>query len=220
MQVQTLAIHGYHGELVPNTFLRQEREARHLAVLFPGLNYNAFMPLLYYPQRLLSNLGADVLRVETTYNRLPKYATASQEEQDRWLQADSLAAFKLAFSQRSYEAVTLLGKSIGTLAVSHLINTLPRLPNLQCIWLTPLLRLEALCQRITKVKHRALFIIGSADPQYDPVRLEELRLSTGGETIVAQDGEHSLEVRGDLPASLRLLAQVMEGIQRFLTAER
>ena len=49
----TLDIRGYRGR-VPNTFIQQEQEARHLAIIYPGLAYNASMPLLYYPARLLT----------------------------------------------------------------------------------------------------------------------------------------------------------------------
>lgn len=213
---ETLNIRGYRNEPVANTFLRQKRETRHLAVLFPGLGYTAHMPVLYYPGQLLVERGADVLRVEYTYIRLPDYQASSGEERARRLYADVSAALDLALAQREYGQVTLIGKSIGTRAVGHLLSTRTQLPGLQCIWLTPLLRDPALRAQIKQVRHRALFVIGTADPQYDAGALAEVRQATGGDGLVIDGADHGLEIDGDVVQSIRVMQQVVEGIQRFL----
>ena len=213
---ETLNIVGYRHEAVPNTFFRQKGETRHVAILFPGLGYTAHMPVVYYPGRLLAARGADVLRVEYTYNRRPDFQALPDEEQDRWFHADVTAACDAALAQRSYEQVTLVGKSIGTLAIGYLLTTQPRLPRPQCVWLTPLLRNERLRAQIKQVRHRALFVIGTADPQYDPAKLAEVQQATEGDRIVIEGADHSLEIAGDIVQSIRALGRIMEGIQKFL----
>lgn len=214
--VETLNILGYRNEAVANTFFRQKHETRHVAILLPGLGYTAHMPIMYYPGRLLVARGADVLRVEYTYSRRPDFQALSDEGQDRWFHADVLAAYDAALAQRDYERLTLVGKSIGTLAIGYLLTTKAQLPQPQCVWLTPLLKNEQLRAQIKQVKHRALFVIGTADPEYDQARLAEVRQATSGESIVIDDADHNLEIAGDVAQSIRAIQQVIDGIQKFL----
>ena len=214
--ITALKIVGCRNEAVPNTFFQQDGETRHLAILFPGYGYTAHMPAVYYPGRLLLTRGADVLSVEYTYGRRPEFQSLPDEERIRWLQADAAAACNAALAQREYERVTLVGKSIGTLAVAHLLTTEGRLRSPQCIWLTPLLRNARLRAQIKQAPHRALFVIGTADPQYDAARLAELQQATAGEVLVIEGADHSLEITGDVLASLHALEQVMEAMGEFV----
>lgn len=123
----TLDINGYRGEPVPNTFLRQAEEARRLGIVLPGWGYSADRPVLYYPGLVLLDRGADLLRVEYQYVRRPEYLAAEAEERERWLVDDVTAALEAGLAQRAYDEVTLVGKSIGTLAMGHLVAADARL---------------------------------------------------------------------------------------------
>src|SRR5439155_18580695 len=140
----------------------------------------------------------DVLGVEYTYGRQPRFQALPDVEQDQWFRADVSAVFDAALAQRNYERVTLVGKSIGTLAVGDLLTTKTRLPRPECVWLTPLLGNERLCAQIKQVRHRALFVIGTSDPEYDQAKLAEMERATGGESIIIDGADHSLEIGGDV----------------------
>lgn len=214
--IETLNIVGYRNQTVPNTFFRQGNETAHVAILFPGLGYTAHMPAVFYPGRLLVARGADVLSVEYTYNKIPDFQALADEEQDRWFYADVTAACDVALSQRRYEQVTLVGKSIGALAIGHLLTSGRRLPRVQCIWLTPLLRNERLIDQIKRVKHHALFVIGTADRSFDSAKLAEVQQATAGEVVIIEGADHGLEIAGDVIQSLRALEGVVEKMQKFL----
>lgn len=214
--LETLNIAGYRNGAIPNTFFRQERETRHVAILFPGAGYTAHMPVVYYPGRLLVAQGADVLRVEYAYNKRPDFQALSDAEQYRWLYTDVSAAYDAALSQRDYARVTLVGKSIGTLAMGHLLTSGKPLPEVQCVWLTPLLRNEELIRQIKQVKHRALFVIGTADRVYDATKLAEVQQATAGDALVIEGADHSLEIVGDVLQSVRALLEIMQRMQKFL----
>jgi hypothetical protein len=216
ISVSTLDIKGYQHQAVPNTFMRQDRETSHLAILFPGMGYAASMPVLYYPGRILVGQGADLLGLEYDYKR-SSFQALSDEEQDRWFFADISAACDTGLAQRSYEQVTVLGKSIGTLAMGHLLTTEPRLQEARWIWLTPLLRNERLRDQIKQIKHRALFVIGSADGHYDLGLLAEVERATGGDSLVIGGANHSLEIEHDIMQTIHALERVLEAIKRFLT---
>lgn len=213
----TLQISGYQGEPVPNTFFQHQDTTDHIAIFLPGVRYTCHMPLLYYPTRLFLFMGADALWVEYAYDQRADFRALAEVERERWFITDVTAACHTALTQRPYRQVTLVGKSLGTLAMGHLLTADPQLAGAQAIWLTPLLRNERLRAQIRLCKARSLFVIGSADAHYDPASLAEVQAATGGETVVVDGANHSLEIEGDVWQSLQALEQVLRAIQAFLT---
>jgi hypothetical protein len=100
--------------------------------------------------------------------------------------------------------------------MGHLITSIPHLSRLQCLWLTPLFKNEHLLSQIKQVKHKALFVAGTADPYYDKANLEDLLNTTGGESIIIEGADHSLEIDGDAMKSLESLELVMKGVMKFI----
>lgn len=213
--ITSLAISGYRGQPVPNSLLRQDGETDHLALLFPGIRYTVDMPLLHYSGRVLVGSGADVLRVEYAYGWREDFAAASEDESGRWIATDARGAAEATLAQRAYRRVTLVGKSIGTLAMGHLL-ALPALQQAVCVWLTPLLQYEGLRAQIKRGKQRSLFVIGTADRGYDPVTLSEAVEATGGQSLVVEGADHSLELPGNIARSLDVLKQVIQAVEAFV----
>jgi len=212
----TLDIRGYCGQAVPNTFFVQDSETHHLAVVFPGLGYTAHMPVLYYPRRLLLERGADALLVEYDYRGREDFRTPRDPERDHWFFDDVAAACRAGLAQRSYSGVTLVGKSLGTLAMGYLLTEDARLSQARCVWLTPLLRDDRLRAQLKRARGHSLFVIGTADSHYDPAYLEEVRLASGGDSVVIEGADHSLEIEGDTVGSIRAVEQIVRAMQRFL----
>ena len=216
MQIKHLNIQGYGDLGVPNTFFEQDSvESRKLAVIFPGLGYGAFMPVLYYPGLVMRSAGADVLHVEYNYNS-PVFQALSSMEQYQRIAHDCTAAYRAAEAQHAYSYFTLIGKSLGTLALGHLLATGPTLRHADWIWLTPLLRNQALRQQICSVPHHALFVIGTADQHYDAGLLAEIEQAVGGESLVVEGANHSLEIPGNPLASIQIMQQVIQKIEAFV----
>jgi len=212
----TLDIRGHRGQAVPNTFFAQDSETQHLAVVFPGLGYTAHMPVLYYPRRLLLERGADALLVEYDYRGREDFRMPRDRERDGWFFDDVAAACAAGLGQRPYSGVTLVGKSLGTLAMGYLLTEDARLSRARCIWLTPLLRDDRLRAQMRQARGHSLFVIGTADSHYDPAYLEEVQLAPGGESVVIQGADHSLEIEGDTVGSIRAVEQTVRVMQRFL----
>lgn len=213
---KSLDISDYHGEPLSNTFMRQEQATRQLGVVLPGQGYTAHMPVLYYPTGLLANRGADVLCVEYDYYRKPAFGRASGIERSRWLFADAAAALEAGLAQRPYERIVLVGKSLGTLAMGHLITTDIRLAQSPCIWLTPLVRNETLRRQIAQAKPRSFFVSGTADPHYDPAGFAEIVEVTRGQSLVIESANHSLEIANNISESLRAMERVVQAVETFL----
>jgi predicted alpha/beta-hydrolase family hydrolase len=212
----TLTIQGYRDEPVPNRLLRPEGAIDHLAVLLPGFGYTLDMPLFYYAENLVQERGWDVLRVEYAYNTRPEFQTLPEPERDRWLLADTTAAWRAGLGQRTYERVVLIGKSLGTLAMGHLLTMGDLPPAIGAVWLTPLLTKERLRQQISRYGGPSLFVIGTADPHFDPVVLEQMQVATTGEAVVVKNADHGMDIAGDPIASVRAVERVVEALGRFL----
>lgn len=213
---RALPIVGYGGEPVPNEFLRQEGGADHLALLLPGFAYTCDMPLFYHAENVLLDAGIDVLRVEYGYHRRPDVVAASEEEQRRRLFADVAAAWRAGTAQRPYATVTLIGKSLGTLAMGHLLAELPTTMGVCAVWLTPLLRDDDLRGRMRRFPGPSLVAIGTADPHHDAALLDELGGSPGCEAVVVGGADHSLDVPGDPVGSVRAVERVVAALVAFV----
>jgi predicted alpha/beta hydrolase family esterase len=212
---QKLDIRGYQQEPVPHTFFQQNEGSRHVAIVFAGQNNNCQHPTLYYPTRELLLRGADTLLVD--YCLRPAFSTFSAEEIKVCIGADTIAAYQALFREHTYQQVTLIGKSLGTLAMGHLLMAFPEMPQVQAIWLTPLLKRAELRTQIQQAHPRSLFVIGTEDSHYDVQILTELQNITQGETLAIEGVGHLLETSGGTIPSLQVMEQIMHIIQVFLS---
>jgi hypothetical protein len=203
-----IAIRGYQNRPVPNTFLRQDGESSHLAILFPGYAYRADMPLFYYPTVMLIEAGTDVLVLEPDYFKQPGY-------RQEWLAADAVESFREGAKQRPYQTLTLIGKSLGTLSIAHLLETASP-ENPRCIWLTPLLGDETVKRRLLDAENESLCVIGTKDRFYDEGLLAEIGSRANVRNLIVPNADHDLELPGDMEGSLHILLEVMKGIRSFL----
>lgn len=215
--ITSVKIAGYEQAPVPNTFFQQDGPTDHLALIFPGYGYTPDMPALYYPMALLRDLGADVLQVRYDYQHDPHFRRASDAERQERLLADVTSACEAGLAQRTYQRLTLVGKSLGTGAMAHALAVDARLARARCIWLTPILRDDALRATIRQFKPRSFFAIGTADPLYDAALLDEMCRATGGDALVADGADHILEVPGDIEGSLAIMRNLTQRLRAFLS---
>ncbi len=211
-----LNIRGFGGEAVPNRFLRPDNAIDALAVLLPGFGYTLDMPLFYYTENLLLERGWDVLRVEYAYHRLPDAEISPQAKMVERLYADTMAAWRAGLDQRHHGRVALVGKSLGTLAMGHLLTAENPPPRVSAVWLTPLLSVARLREQIAQFGGPSLFVIGTADEEYDPATLDSMVEATNGEAVVIEGAEHGMDITGDPVASVRSVEQVVTSLSRFL----
>jgi len=206
------------GRPLPHTFHRRDGEADALALLFPGFGYRATMPLLHYTERSLLWRGLDVLRLDLAYDTDPAFEAAAPSARRAWLRRDAERAARAAISQRAYRRHVLVGKSLGTLALADLVEETFVDDPPTCIWLTPLLGNEGLRRAVLQRRPPSLFAIGTADALYDEAVLQELTSATDGRAVVLEGADHSLEIAGDVRASLDALRTYGGGLEAFLDA--
>jgi predicted alpha/beta-hydrolase family hydrolase len=216
--IKTLEIRGYGDEPVPNTFYEQEESTLEGALLLPGMGYTSHMPLLYYPARIMLSLGVDVLGLEYGYSRRKDFMGLAGEERKKWLLTDVTNACRTMFKRGSYQKITLIGKSLGTRAMGHLLATEDQLRDANAIWLTPVLRSESLCRQIKEWGRRSLIVMGTVDPHYNQALLDEIQGATDSEILIIEGADHSLEIGGNVLQSLEAMQRVVRAIQAFVTS--
>ena len=215
-EVEQLDIKGYSGKLLKNKLFRQSDETRKIALVFPGLAYNSTMPLLHYSVQSILVSGINVLTVDYDYSNNPKFLKQSLRNRSDWLTGDVEAALKFVTKEENQKVVCLTGKSLGTLALGHLLETHENLRDAKTIWLTPLIKNPELMEQMLSYMKDAIMVIGTSDSQYDIEIIDRLNANTLLGGIVVDGADHSLEIQGDVTKSLRVLMQIVTIIQQFL----
>jgi hypothetical protein len=208
---------GPSGKPVPNSFTTAAEPGKHLAVCLPGRGSRATMPVLYYPMRLLAERGADILTVDYTYDLEPEFQRLSDAEADARIEWDVRAVLNPALSQHRYPEITLVGKSLGTVAMTLILPDDARLATARAVWLTPLVHNDAFFARMLRCRQRGIAVIGTADLYYEACRTRHDRLGEQGLRVVELPGaDHMLETKGDVHGTVSLQAKVLQELGRFL----
>jgi hypothetical protein len=76
----------------------------------------------------------------------------------------------------------------------------------------------ALCEQIERGGRASLFVIGTADPEYDSAALDRLTKATGGTAVVVDGADHGLDIPGDPVASVEGLERVVAALTRFFNS--
>ena len=213
----TLSIAGYEGQPVPNTFIRQRDATSHAAIILPGLGYTAQMPLLFYVSEMLLTQNADVLQVN--YNYIDAFRGLDNATQHQWLAADSDATYRALIAQRSYTHLTVIGKSLGTLAMAHLFTTHTFPVHTTALWLTPVLTNAAVREQIASFASPSLLAIGTADSYYDPGTLAKIGETPTRKFLIVEGADHGMNVGDDVIQSIQALETTMRAIRTFLDSK-
>jgi hypothetical protein len=211
-----LTIKGYNGRSLKNTLFRHPTETHKAAIVFPGLAYNSQMPLLHYSIKTIIDSGLNVLTVDYDYSNNPEFLKQSQKTRSDWLIEDVEASLRAITEEENQEVVCLVGKSLGTLALGHLLEKHEDLRDAKTIWLTPLIKNPELLEQMLAYMKDAILVIGAKDPHFDRDIIERLNATTQLGGIIIEEANHSLEIEGDVTKSLRVLMQIVSVLQQFL----
>jgi hypothetical protein len=214
---ERIDIKGYDGKPLKTRFYRQSNQTNNIALVFPGLAYNSTMPLLHYSIQAILATGINALSVDYDYSNNPGFLKKSIRARSDWLIGDVEAALEFVIKEEKQDVVCLAGKSLGTLALGHLLETREKLRDAKTIWLTPLIKNPDLMEQMLSYMNDAIMVIGTNDSHYDSNIIDRLNANTQLGGIVIDGANHSLEIEGDVTKSLRVLMQIVTIIQQFLT---
>jgi len=168
-----------------------------LAVLLPGRNYPATMPLLTFAGEAAAQRR---WRVRAVSWRAPETDGIAMID---WVGSQLMEAVG-TFDGR----VLVIGKSLGTCSAKY-----ASLHSYDAIWLTPLLHLTDVVDAMTHNSGRQLLIGGSRDPAWD----RNVAHTVGGDVIEIEGGDHGMFTH-DAVRSAELHVEVTRAIDQWLQA--
>lgn len=216
LHISELDFPGYKAQPTLGTFFQHETPAEHLAVIFPGYGYTCDRSLLHYTMQMLLAQGADVLQVRYEFSNKPGFWQSGEQTRALWFGTDALAAMRRVQEKGTYSQITMVGKSLGTVAVGHVATILPHIANLRGVMFTPLLKNPGLVQQIKAFNGELMLVVGTGDSLHDPAALEEICAARKVDVVEVEGGDHSLENKEDVLESLETLKRMMQRVKGFL----
>lgn len=197
------------SKMIPFNLIEQKEETTNLLIVLPGAGYTTQAPLLRFTTGIYYNKGFDVLHINYTFGR-QRLSDLSEEDFTKNIQL----VIDHAIKNKKYHNYYIVAKSIGTLALSYLLNQ-PMFKDAKVIWLTPLLQREVVYTEMVHSNHEGLCIIGDKDPCFIAERFESLTENPNLICKVVDGGNHSLELDEDPIKSIEILKSVMIDISEF-----
>lgn len=213
MELKSGEIKGFKGNIIHYLLIRQEEPRAQLAVVLPGAGYTAQAPLLHFATDIYLQQGYDVLTVNYRYNDA-FYDDFTMEEISDAIRSDVAASIDQVLAEYSYEEFSLIGKSLGTIAMASELKR-PIFCDAKAIWLTPLIQRPDVFDAMHTLPNQALGFIGDEDPVYDEERFTPLKSNPQLALRLVPGADHSLKLPGQTLASIELLKEIMSEIEKF-----
>ncbi|MGS2778602.1 alpha/beta hydrolase [Robertmurraya sp. GLU-23] len=195
--------------MISFSLIEQKEESNNLVIILPGAGYTTQAPLLRFTTGIFYNKGFDVLHINYTFNR-QELSVLSEEDFTR----DVQHVIDHAIKDKNYSNFYVVAKSIGTVALSYLLDH-TMFKEAKVVWLTPLLQRDDVFHALVNSNHKGLCIIGDKDHCFIVERFEKLKDNPNLSFKVVEGGNHSLELDEDPIKSIELLKSVMIDISEF-----
>ncbi len=184
----------------------------HLAILLPGRGYGPLGPALRLPRLAVEQAGAEVLEIQ--YPFVP-----AGDDPGEWADLYRSVAEQVdtALSLTRPAQVTFIAKSLGTVVLASLPGERLLLPLVRAIWLTPIFGLESVRLGAIAKGWPSLLVAGEADQLHAPEHHDAVADALLAESLVLPRADHSLEVPGDVMATLDGLRALSEKVLAFAT---
>lgn len=191
---------------LPHDYTTQPMPSNKLMILLPGKGYIAESPLMRYMGQIGYQNGYDTLHIRYAIHRIQvddwfsRFHDIHADTQDGVLQVMS----------NKYDTVCVVAKSLGTVIAVQLLAQLTA-QNISALMLTPI---QDAMEMIGDV--RALGIIGTADPAYEP---DMIQTSATRSWQVYDDLNHSLEYKAEWAKSVKILPDILHHCEAFIRGD-
>ncbi|MHB1630055.1 MAG: alpha/beta fold hydrolase [Bacilli bacterium] len=193
-------------------FAKRAGGSEALAILLPGQGYSLDAPLLHYAKLGALEAGCDVLGVE--YGFQSNRSAIAPHDFSAVVDEVSDALERLVPQDR-YRRCVLVGKSMGTAILCEVSGRLT-FPVKNHVFLTPLRSAVSFIRQT----ENALVIVGDRDPFFFAADVEQISGVSNVALEVVAGGDHSLEIEGDMTASLHSLHRVAHLCKTFYDSMR
>jgi hypothetical protein len=201
---------------IPYTLLQNEKRSDTLCVMLPGLGYATQRPLFHYATGLFLENGIDVFLVNYTYKQNQAFLALDNEAQARWMKNDIDSVIDSILPQHAYSQFILLSKSIDSIPMAHLVTSNALMKEAPLVWLTPLLPRTDVKEAMLSHSGPSLSVISKKDHFFRADVWSELEQNPRMETVLFEEGDHSLELANRVLETMHLHQEVMKAIERFI----
>jgi hypothetical protein len=205
---------------IPYTLIRSEEAIKSICIMLPGLGYTTQRPLFHYGTSLCLNNHVDVLHINYNFGKNGHFGTLSKEEQIHWMYEDVKSVVEEVLGGTNYDQCFLLSKSIGSIPMAMEWTHKNFIRNMIGIWLTPLLKDDNVYKTLLTTKLPSLCVIGDQDDHFIEERVTALKNNEFIRTISVPNADHSLEIQGDVSASIDAVKTVTEAVEEFIVKHK
>ncbi|CAN5598931.1 hypothetical protein BH10ACT2_BH10ACT2_00770 [soil metagenome] len=183
-----------------------------LIVVLPGGGYGPLAPALRFPILACQQIGngetIEIAYLETSEDdpiptRLQTVTTAVSEQ------------VSAALERSTATDVVVIAKSLGTRLLAAIASSLPQDRRISAVWLTPLFGVDDVCSAAARSGLRSLMVAGTADPHHDQNGFDAVRDALGADALLIPDADHSLEIVGDVFATLDAMRSLTSAVLDF-----
>ncbi|PKR76816.1 alpha/beta hydrolase [Halalkalibacillus sediminis] len=211
VDIKTELVKGYKGIDIPIKTLSKNLNSKSLAIILPGAGYTSQAPLLHYSTGVFLNKSFDILQVNYNYNH-EEYKDFSEISEA--IKTDVSKVLDYFLSNKSYNNFYMIGKSLGTIAMSSELNK-KVFKNAKAIWLTPLIQIEDVLNAMVKSENKGLMIIGDKDPCYTEERYLTIEENSNITPMLIPNVNHRLEYDDKPIESIEILKEALKKIDQF-----
>jgi hypothetical protein len=208
------SVEGYKRMKIPFTLYGKTEISQGLLILLPGSGYTVKSPLFHYSAGIFYNSSVDILEVNYPYKN-EFYNDFSSEELYKAVKFDSETVIDTVLNTNSYKSFYIIGKSLGTIAISSLL-TKEVFKESKVIWFTPLLNHDEVIKAITGNKNKGLCFVGDNDPFYTNEAFAELKKNDNILAKLIPGANHKLDRSDDPIKSIDILKTIISDIDRFI----
>lgn len=186
--------------------------AESLIVVLPGGGYGPLGPALRFPILACRQIS-DGPTIEVTYPQTPEDdPTATRIEMVNTAVSQQVHA---AMQDSPAANVVIVAKSLGTRALAATAPTLPRDRQIVAVWLTPLFGVDDVRTAAMRAGLHSLVVAGTADPYHDQAGFDAVSTALDADTLLIPGADHSLEVPGDIFATLEAMRSLSSAVLDF-----
>ncbi|MGP4108831.1 alpha/beta hydrolase [Virgibacillus sp. L01] len=207
------SIEGYKGKKIPYTLYGKSENSQDLVILLPGAGYTVNSPVFHYSTGIFFNKYKDILEVNYPYND-GFYNNFTRNELYEAVKSDSKLVIDKVLNTNSYTNFYIVGKSIGTIAMSSELKRIC-FRDAKTIWLTPILDLDEVFTSMVDSKNKGLCFIGDKDRFYTEERFNKIRTNKNIISKLIPEVNHSLDYDEDITNSIDVLKGIVADIEKF-----
>jgi hypothetical protein len=201
---------------IPYLWIRSKQQNKSICVMLPGNGYSTQQPLFHYSTNLFAENDVDILHINYNFIKSKQFVKLNKTEQEQWMYEDVRMVVSEVLKDTNYEKGFLLSKSIGTIPMAMEWAEKNFINQPIGIWLTPLLKENLVFDTLLKTDIPSLCVIGDQDQHYLQERISLLETNKLISTLVIPDANHSLEVNGDIAATIEAMKVIINRMQDFI----